>query len=118
MFAEVRLSALLSLPMSSRRYQPINEFPVSRRDLSLIVDQSKTYQEVIDAMKGLSSFLVDIELFDYFDDEKKLGKGKKSMAFHLTFQSPERTLTSEGVEDALAHIVHHLEASLGAQVRK
>jgi len=62
--------------------------------------------------------LAEAELFDYFTDEKKIGKGKKSLAFHLIFQSSDRTLTSEEVDGEMKKIIARLEKSFKAEIRK
>lgn len=56
-----------------------------------------THQEVVDAIQAAGvKRLTDIKLFDVFSGEK-LGLGMKSMAYSLTFQNPEDSLTDEEV---------------------
>jgi len=69
-------------------------------------------------IKQVSPLLAEAELFDYFEDEKKIGRGKKSLAFHLIFQSSDRTLTSEEVDGEMKKIIARLEKSLKAEIRR
>jgi phenylalanyl-tRNA synthetase beta chain len=46
-----------------------------------------------------------------------VGPGKKSIAFSVTFQSPERTLTDEDAGELRSRIVDALQAAFGARLR-
>jgi len=54
--------------------------------------------------------LFDTDLFDYFQDEKMEEGEEKSLAFHLIFQSSEKTLTDGEADASIAKIVKALEA--------
>jgi phenylalanyl-tRNA synthetase beta chain len=57
-----------------------------------------------------------IELFDVYRGEE-LGEGKKSLAFHIWYQSPERTLTSQEVEEAEKAMLERMSERFAAKVR-
>ena len=61
--------------------------------------------------------LADVRLFDVYRDEKRVGAGKKSMAFSLTYRAADRTLTSEEVEKAHEKLVTKVCKSTGGEVR-
>ena len=61
--------------------------------------------------------LVDVRLFDVYRDAERVGAGKKSMAFALTYRSDDHTLTSEEVEKAHQKIVTKVCKALNAEVR-
>jgi phenylalanyl-tRNA synthetase beta chain len=46
-----------------------------------------------------------------------VGEGRKSVALHLVFQSPERTLTDEDAAEARGRIVTALAERFGAELR-
>ena len=117
-FFEINLSALLEIQTVFKKVNPISEFPAVLRDISLTVDQSVAYEKIEQTMKQSSDIPAEIELFDYFTDEKKIGKDKKSLALHLVFQSSDRTLTSEEVDKEMKKIIAQLEKSLKAEIRK
>lgn len=115
---EINLSAFLEIQPPLKKTKPISEFPAVLRDISLVVDQSVAYEKIAQSIKQSSKLPIEIKLFDYFADEKKLGKDKKSLAIHLSFQSPARTLTSEEVDKEMQKISEALEKNLNAQIRK
>ena len=57
-----------------------------------------------------------VKLFDVFRGEQ-LGAGKKSLAYSLTFQAEDRTLTDKVVAKQQNKIVQRLEQQLGAKLR-
>ena len=61
--------------------------------------------------------LASVELFDVYRDEKRVGKGKKSMAFSLEYRAADHTLSSEEVERAHNKLVTKVIKSTGGEVR-
>ncbi|MCH8849327.1 MAG: hypothetical protein IIC89_00715, partial [Chloroflexi bacterium] len=57
-----------------------------------------------------------VQLFDVYEGEG-IPDGKKSLAFSVTYQSPDHTLTDEDVADAQRSIVQRLNRELGAELR-
>ena len=57
-------------------------------------------------------------MFDIYDDESKLGEGKKSMAYNLILRSPEKTLSDEECDKAVNKVLFGLEKDLGVSLRK
>lgn len=117
-FFEISLTKLLEIELNTKQYKKISEFPSVLLDISLTADQSVAYEKIEQTIKQSSELPMEIKLFDYFADEKKLGKDKKSLAFHLSFQSPARTLTSEEVDKEMQKITEALEKNLNTQIRK
>ncbi len=73
----------------------VGVMPAATQDVALIVDASVNAQDVADALKeGAGALLESISLFDRYD---KIGEGKISLAFTLTFRAQDRTLTGEEV---------------------
>ena len=58
-----------------------------------------------------------MRLFDVYRDPVRVGIGKKSMAFSLTYRSDDHTLTSDEVERAHSKIVTKLCKATGGEVR-
>ena len=61
--------------------------------------------------------LEGVRLFDVYRDPVRIGKGKKSMAFALTYRSDDHTLTSEEVEKAHQKIVTKVCKGVNGEVR-
>ena len=82
-------------PSSMVRPSRVGVMPAAVQDVALIVDSSVTALEVQQALKeGAGGLLESISLFDRYD---KVGDGKVSLAFTLTFRAEDRTLTGEEV---------------------
>ena len=58
-----------------------------------------------------------VELFDVYRDEKRLGAGKKSMAYKLVYRAADRTLTSQEVDKAHNKLVQKVCGATGAEIR-
>ena len=85
--------------------------------MALLLKAEITHQEVLDAIQAAGvKRLTDIKLFDIFSGDK-LGVGLKSMAYSLTFQDPESSLTDEEVAKYMEKIEKSLTEKLGAEVR-
>ncbi len=96
----------------------VKRFPPSLRDLALVVDLSVTHKDVLQAIakfKG-KKFLSDCRLFDVYQG-KNIPDGKKSMAYSISFQSPEKTLTDKDVEKEIEALLAWLKQSLAAELR-
>ncbi|MBC7251157.1 MAG: phenylalanine--tRNA ligase subunit beta [Anaerolineae bacterium] len=114
---EFDLEALLAQLPPARFMQPISRFPAVIQDLAVIVDEdtpARRVEEVIKAAGG--SLLRDVLLFDLYRGEQ-IPPGKKSLAFSLTYQADDRTLTDQEVAKVQARIVRRLEQELKAYPR-
>ena len=114
---EFDLEALLGQVPPTRFMRPISRFPAVIQDLAVVVDEDipgRRVEEVITAAGG--SLLREVLLFDLYRGEQ-IPPGKKSLAFSLTYQADDRTLTDEEVARVQARIVRRLERELGAQLR-
>lgn len=95
----------------------ISSYPAMVEDIALIVDESVP----ADALEALirqsgGKLLVDVRLFDVYRDEK-LGSGRKSLAYQLTYQAFDRTLTDKDALNIRNRIVKQTKNVFGAQLR-
>jgi phenylalanyl-tRNA synthetase beta chain len=89
--------------------------PAAVQDVALIVDQSVAALDVEKALRsGAGELLESIALFDRYD---KIGDGKVSLAFTLTFRAPDRTLTGAEVSAMREAAVLAAEKATGAVLR-
>ncbi|MBS7069147.1 MAG: phenylalanine--tRNA ligase subunit beta, partial [Streptococcus parasanguinis] len=115
--AELNLSAVEAALQPDAAFVEITKFPAVSRDIALLLKAEVTHQEVVDAIQAAGvKRLTDIKLFDVFSGEK-LGLGMKSMAYSLTFQNPEDSLTDEEVARYMEKIQASLEEKVNAEVR-
>jgi phenylalanyl-tRNA synthetase beta chain len=85
--------------------------------LALIVDESIPASQVEALIRQTGGkLLTAVSLFDLYRGEQ-IRKGKKSLAYQLTYQHGERTLTDEEVSKLRERIMKRLEQGLGAQLR-
>jgi phenylalanyl-tRNA synthetase beta chain len=84
------------LPMPGVTPAPaVSPFPPALIDVALVVDAAVPAAEVQDALvAGAGDLLEAVHLFDVFIGDQ-VGKGRKSLAYKLTFRAPDRTLTAE-----------------------
>jgi phenylalanyl-tRNA synthetase beta chain len=114
---ELNLDLLLA-QRQPRRYQRISRFPAVLEDLALVVDAdlpAQTVEETIRAAGG--ELLQHVALFDLYQGEQ-IPAGKKSLAYALTFQAEDRSLTEDEVLQLYQHIQQHTAAVLGAEPRR
>ncbi len=107
------------LPHSEVFYKTktISPFPCIYEDLAVVVDETTTADEVLAVIKqGGGKMLASAELFDIFRSEA-LGEGKKSLAYGLMYQSPEKTLTDKDATAIRNKIIKRLDQVLGAKLR-
>ena len=70
-------------------------------DVAFVVDEGVTHERLVQCMTSAGGKLLeDVRLFDVYRDEARVGAGKKSMAYALTYRAADRTLTSEEVDKA------------------
>ncbi|GAC1417572.1 MAG: phenylalanine--tRNA ligase subunit beta [Flavisolibacter sp.] len=98
--------------------QEIPKYPAVERDLAIIVSADLPYQQILDKVALLKlNKLRSVQIFDVFQSDK-LGSGKKSMAFKITFQDQEKTLTDKEIDAWINKIIITLEKELNAEIRK
>ena len=115
---EIKLDKLANKRAGKMKYKEISKYPSIKKDLALIVDNNLTSQEVLQVMKKSGgSLLTNIEVFDVYTGEN-IGKDKKSIAYSLTFENQERTLTDEEINNIFEKIILDVQKRLGVELRK
>jgi phenylalanyl-tRNA synthetase beta chain len=97
-------------------FRGIPPFPPVFRDVALIVPRETEHEFIVAAFRAVDPLIVSADLFDRYEG-KNVPEGKKSLAYHLAYQSPARTLTSEEVEVVHAKALKMLEHKFGAVIR-
>ena len=115
--AEVSLTALLALPRALLRYQPLPRFPAVQRDLAVVVPAGVTAGQVETAIRAMKLPLLSrVTLFDVYEGGQ-VGAGKRSLAWSLTFQASDRTLTDKEVNELHATVVAEIGRRFAAEIR-
>jgi phenylalanyl-tRNA synthetase beta chain len=98
-------------------YEDVITYPPVRQDLAFIVDEHVTAGELVAAAeRAAGPELRELRAFDVYRGEQ-VGEGKKSIAFAVAFQSPERTLTDEDASELRERIVKALQREFAAELR-
>ena len=93
------------------------KYPAVKRDLAIIVDkttESGTVEKII--RDNSNDLLKNVELFDIYTGNQ-IDDEKKSMAYKLTFQSKDKTLVDEDINNIIDSILKDLKDKLGAYLR-
>ena len=115
--AELYLDVLIDLVKKDFEVRPISTFPAMVEDIALIVNE-EVFASQVEALirRAGGKLLVGVELFDLYRDEK-LGEGKKSLAYQLTYQAFDRTLSVADAAAIRKKIVKVLSYEIGAVLR-
>ncbi len=98
-------------------YQSLPKFPASIRDIAITADRTIPVAAIEDVIKKAGGrHLTKISLFDVYEG-MQIGKDNRSLAYNLTFQCADRTLTVEEVNESFDRIVSELENKFDAKLR-
>lgn len=115
--ARLKFSALSELSQRPRRFQPVAKFPPAGRDLSLVVDEAVTWQELRDAISAVDQPLrVDTSYVTTYRG-RQIPDGRKSVTVRLTYRSDDGTLRGGDVDAQVAELVSALDRNLSAVLR-
>jgi phenylalanyl-tRNA synthetase beta chain len=115
--AELDLGFLMARMPDRFQVQPVPAYPPALEDLAVVVDEglpADRVKEMIQQAGGKT--LTEVKLFDVYRGEQ-IGLGKKSLAYSLTYQSPDHTLTDPELVQTRQRIIRRLEQELGAYLR-
>lgn len=115
--ADLDLELLLARVDERYGVAPVPAFPPVKEDLAVIVDEAVPAAKVQAVIEGAGGkLLAGLTLFDVYRGAQ-VGAGKKSLAYSLTYQAPDRTLTDAEVAKTRARVVKRLAEELGASLR-
>ncbi|TFH34583.1 MAG: phenylalanine--tRNA ligase subunit beta, partial [Anaerolineales bacterium] len=115
--AEIELGPVLNRVTDVISIQGVKSFPPVLEDLALVVGDTVTAEQVASVIREAGAELLeDVELFDVYRGDQ-VGAGRKSLAFALTYQAADRTLTDEEVAKIRQQVIEKLKQELGAQLR-
>jgi phenylalanyl-tRNA synthetase beta chain len=115
--AELDLAALLAAVPARREAEIVPAYPPVLEDIAVIVDEEVPAEQVVEVIRqGAGKLLAGVRLFDIFRGEQ-IGAGKKSLAYNLTYQAPDRTLIDQDAAQIRQRIIKRLDQVLGAKLR-
>ena len=114
--AELDFSKILQSAQEEHIYEKPSKYPEIVRDISLFVPRDVMVADILNLINNSAGELLrDADLFDIYEGEN-VPEGLKNIAFHLIFQSYERTLTSDEIDAIMKRIKDSAESE-GWEVR-
>ena len=114
---ELDLDALFAAVPDLTVYEDVLTYPATLQDIAVAVDEDVEVGALVDAAhEAAGDLLREARVFDVYRGEQ-VGEGRKSVAIHLVFQSPERTLTEEEASAVRDEIVEALGEGFDADLR-
>jgi phenylalanyl-tRNA synthetase beta chain len=115
--AEIDLEGLLLLIPLRFESQPVSVFPPVLEDIAIIVEEAVPADRVEALIRQTGGkLLADVRLFDVYRGDR-IGAGKKSLAYSMTYQAQDHTIESAESTALRNKIVRRLERELGAVLR-
>ena len=100
---------------SEIKYEQINKFPVSKRDISFILDDEILFESILNEISNFD-LIIGINVIDIYKD-KLLGDGNKSLTVRMTYGSKERTLSGEEIDNCEKSFLTHLSKKIKFDIR-
>ena len=118
---EFSMEVLLDNKPAKVKFEPISRYPSVSRDLAFVVDAGTAVADIIRSIKKCGkldkeNIIQDVEVFDVYAGEH-VEEGKKSIALSITFQSAQRTLKDEDINQIHDKVLEALQKEVGAQLR-
>lgn len=116
-YADLDWDLLIKKASGLKKYQEISKYPEVRRDLSLVIEKSVTYDQVKSVAEKAGGKLVKkIGVFDVYQGDK-IEAGKKAYALSFILQDLENTLTDKVIEKTMSKLIQAFQDQVGAHIR-
>ncbi len=113
----VDLGRVVAAAPAVERYEDLTSHPAVRQDLAVVLPADVPAERVLAVTRDAGgAILTHAEVFDVYEGEQ-VGEGRRSLALHLEFRAPDRTLTDEDADRARGKIVDALGDQLEAVQR-
>ena len=101
------------------KFRPISIFPKVQRDLTMLIDDDISGDDIIEAIERKSfNYMINSKISDIFYNKKEFGSNKKSMTIELIFQDNTRTLMDVDVNLEISNIIKYLQDKFKAIIRQ
>ncbi|HEV8050993.1 MAG TPA: phenylalanine--tRNA ligase subunit beta, partial [Parachlamydiaceae bacterium] len=113
LFAEINLHDLMQVrSVADTKMQPIPIYPGSERDWTITLQEATPIEEVMKAIKFVSTRLLEkVTLQDIYRSDK-LGKGLKNVTLRFNYRDLSKTIAQEKVDSEHARIVENVSKSI------
>lgn len=111
------LDIIKKLLIKNKKIVKFSKFPMSKRDLSLIIDKNITYYEIKNLVLNTENKLLkNIELIDVYQGEN-IPENKKSYTISLYIQDHNKNLTDKEIDNCIKQIFNHISSKTNAILR-
>ena len=114
---EIDFDNLLNFVCQKNQYQLISKYPAATRDISVLVPKTVKTVEVLNKINKAGKLIKKVDIFDIYQG-KELPNNKKNLAFRITYQAENKTLTSAEIDNQQNKIINFLEENPEWSVRK
>lgn len=97
-------------------YRQVSKFPSVTRDLAFVVKKDIDNRMIVDSIYKASDWVNRVELFDVYSSDK-IGKDKKSLAFHIYLQDLKKTMTDADADELIDQIIKKMKIEHKALLR-
>ena len=113
---EINLDKLLAKKTGSMKFKEISKYPSISKDLAIVVDKTISADEIAKVIKkAAGNLLTNTQIFDVYEGVG-IPKGKRSIAYSLSFGTIDRTLTDEEINNIMNKVIEALN-KMGAELR-
>ncbi len=117
---EIFLDNMPDLGKKIREAKPefiVSDYQKVVRDFAFVIDEKYSSGEIVNLVKNIDKDLIkNVKIFDVYQGEN-INLGKKSIAFNVTFEPKDKTLSEEDIEQASKKIISSVQNTTGATLR-
>ncbi len=116
--AEISYATLFRIVsgLKTKTFKELSKYPIVIRDLAFVLNEKILYNEVKSEIINFNYLIKEVELFDIYSGNK-LASDEKSLAYHISLSSEEKTLTTIEVDDVINNLIKHLAEKFEARLR-
>ncbi len=111
---ELNMDKFVPFPSRTNQYEALPQLPLVEKDLSIVVDESITWEEISKAISSKVKELLFIEEYK----GNQIPKGKKSIMLRVKIGNDEKTMTADEINEKMQAIVKKLHKVCGAELRE
>ena len=114
---EMAVEPLVASATAVPQYKHLPKFPSMSRDIAVVVPAEVTNAELEQVIREHAGELLQgVRVFDIYTG-KQVAAGCKSMAFNLTYQAADRTLTDAEVDASMKKVIAEVAEAYKAKLR-
>ncbi|MCF7908385.1 MAG: phenylalanine--tRNA ligase subunit beta [Candidatus Omnitrophica bacterium] len=114
-FAQLNIEQLIA-SANQKKYRQFSSYPAVSRDISIALAKDVDFKEVEDTIKAKSNYLADLCIVDIYKG-KDVPPETTAFTLRIFYQSPNKTLTSQEVDEFHNQIRQALSSQRGLQLR-